>query len=99
MSPRPVGTIRSLGRTEGQIIAAGLSDTIQSIPQLVAGNKQTVEKVFATEKMAKRAMRLMYEWLWFFPTYKMSLSLRVTDNVLTIMVKHSPESRGRRGRK
>ena len=96
---RPVGTIRSLATTEGQLISSGLIDLVQLLPSLLEGKTQSLTRTFATPKMASRAQRLMYQWLWFYPDLKMVISLRVQNNVLTILLKHSPERRGRRGRK
>lgn len=96
---RPIGTIRSLARTEGQLVASGLIDLVQLLPSLLEGRTQSLTRTFATPKMASRAQRLMYEYLWFHQDLKMVISLRVQDNVLTILLKHTPERRGRRGRK
>ncbi len=93
---------RNLTKTTAQIEAAGLTETVNRIidtasaPVIIA-HDLTLE--FVEEKQAKRAMRLMYEFLYFHPVQKSRLSIRQEGKNLRICLRDKEERRGRKGMK
>lgn len=92
-------TKRNLHTTEAQINAAGLSNLTERLRNEAGKTGGTFYQSFSTEIMARRAQRLLYQWLWFYQDIKQWVSLKVDHNILYISYRILPEKRGRKGRK
>lgn len=90
---------RDLPRITARLESLGLSPLLQ---HLINGEmEQTEEFYFSTLRTARTVQSLLYSWLWFFPTVKQTISLRLDEdlNKLSIIPRGIPERRGRKGGK
>ena len=89
-------TYRSRHRTEGNLIRAGLAPVVEF---LLGTHEGHYHFPCHTPQQAKRAQRLLYEWLWGEQEIKARTTLTVKDSTLTIKVGGKRERRGRKGGK
>jgi len=91
---------RNLPRTLANIEAAGLNEIAQRVINGVQRARVipwSMDIQFDDPKQTRRAHRLLYEFLYFYPKEKARISLRVNGTVLRIKFTDKMETRGRRG--
>jgi len=91
---------RDLNRIQARLHTLGLDPILK---ELYTGQlKREIELPFTSLKTAKTVMRLLYNWLVFYPIAKEKVSLRLNTSglpILTLIPRGIPEQRGSKGSK
>ena len=92
-------TQRNLTVIQARLTASGLAPLLEKIS--TGPLPEALDLSFPSLKKAKEIQRLLYHWLWFFPSIKAGLRLKLNDQLalLTITPLGISEKRGRKGAK